>query len=123
MAGVFKNDKCVVNMSTIVVAAAASRVRGALTMYNQFLDHLKKDVGNNRYYIFVHPSMPKPEIERVDYIDIDITSTVKRLVFDYWGCSEYLKSHQINADFLLSLENTGVRVNGIPQFIFKSPDN
>lgn len=104
-------------MYTIVVAAAASRLRGALTMYSQFLDHLKDHVGNNHYYIFVHSSMPKPEINGVEYIVINITSATKRLKFDYFGCANYLTTHNIKADFLFSFENTGVRVNGIPQFI------
>ena len=104
-------------MYTIVVAAAASRTSGALTMYNQFLNHLKNHVGENQYYIFVHPSMPKPRIDGVKYIEIDITSIINRLRFDYFGCAEYLKSHQIKADLLFSFENTGLRVKNIPQFI------
>lgn len=105
------------NMYTIVVAAAVSRFRGALTMYNQFLDHLKDHVGGNKYYIFVNPSMPRPIIVGVEYIEIDITSAYRRLKFDYYGCEDYLKSHHIKPDFLFSFENTGVRINGIPQFI------
>lgn len=116
MARIFKNDKRVIIMYTIVVAAAASRLRGALTMYNQFLDHLKNHLGD-KYYIFVHPSMPKPQIDGVVYIEIDITSPAKRLKFDYYGCAKYLRIHHIKADFLFSFENTGVRANGIPQFI------
>ena len=104
-------------MYTIVVAAAASRLRGALTMYNQFLDHLKNNVGSNQYYIFVHSSMPQPVIGGVKYIEIDITSAFRRLEFDYYGCANYLRSHHIKADFLFSFENTGVRINGVPQFI------
>lgn len=104
-------------MHTIVVAAAASRLRGALTMYNQFLCHLKEHVGTNRYYIFIHPSMPKPEIIGVEYIEVDITRADKRLKFDYYGCADYLKAHHIDADLMFSFENTGVNVHGKPQFI------
>lgn len=104
-------------MYTIVVAAAVSRLFGALTMYEQFVEHLKDNISGNKYYIFVHPSMPKPKIDGVEYIEIDIISTFKRLKFDYFGCAEYLKVHHINADVLISFENTGIRVNGIPQFV------
>lgn len=117
MAGISKNDKSFVNMYTIVVAAGAARSGGALTMYNQFINHLKNHAADKRYYIFVHQSMPKPEITGVEYIEIDVTSSLKRLKFDYYGCADYIKSKQIKADLVFSFENTGVRVKGIPQLI------
>lgn len=105
------------SMYTVVVAAGAARFGGALTMYNQFVGHLKNHEGENKYYIFVHSTMPRPEINGVEYIEIDVTTSLKRMKFDYWGCANYLKEHHIAADLIFSFENTGVKVKGLPLLI------
>ncbi len=104
-------------MKKIVVLADAMRGGGTTTVYLQFMKHLKDYIGNNQYYIFVHPNIPKPEIEGVEFVEVDTHSHFRRLLFDYFGCVKYLKKHQIKPDLIISLENTGIRIKNVNQLV------
>ena len=97
-------------MKNIIVIATASRASGALTIYKQFISHLKNNILDNKYYIFIHPSMPKMSIDGVEYIEIDTTNYLKRIYFDWFGCRKVLKSRNIEPDVIISLQN--IAING-----------
>ncbi len=106
-------------MAIIVVSAAACRVRGTLTIYKQFLTHLSQRIDGNHYYIFVHQSMPQPEIVGVDYLTIDVTSWSKRIVFDLYKAKTTLKKLGVRPSLIISLQNSGIWYSlDVPQIIY-----
>lgn len=93
----------------IIVSAAALRTSGGNTIYRQFIEHLRNHVSSDDfYYIFIDYDMQQPYIKGVEYICVDIRSHIKRCLFDYFICARILKSKDINPDFVISLQNTGV---------------
>lgn len=96
-------------MKNIVLIATACRTGGALTIYKQFISHLKEYINGNRYCVFIHPDMPKPEIEGVIYIEHDTSRHLDRILFDWVNCRKMLDERRIVPDVVLSLQNTGVR--------------
>ena len=102
----------------IVVLATASRVGGALTIYKQFLNHLRNEKGTDNYYIMVNKTMPMPEMDNVIYIVVDTTSILSRLFFDFYQGGKLLKVNGILPKVLVSLQNTGLFRSGLPQVIY-----
>lgn len=91
----------------VLVLSAACRDSGALTIYKQFIFHLPNYVKNNKYYIFVDPSMPQPEIENVEYIHDSDHSYKHRMYMDKEGYMRELKERGVKPDVVFSLQNTG----------------
>ena len=79
----------------IIVLASATRSSGALTIYKQFLSHLPNYVKDNRYFIFVDPSMPQPEIENVEYIHDSDHSYKHRMYMDKEGYMQEIKNEKM----------------------------
>lgn len=103
----------------IIVSAAAGRESGALMIYQQFLSHLREHVGKNRYYLFVDPDMPAPEIPGVTYFKVDLRSMRSRILFDNFRCRKYLERYGVKPDKVISLQNTGVKsLSYLPQLIY-----
>lgn len=104
----------------IVVSAAAARESGALMIYKQFLHYLQTLVKEDHYYIFVNPEMPMPEISGVTYFPVTLWKNIwNRIRFDAIGCRKFLEDKGIQADKVVSLQNTGVRsLRGLPQLIY-----
>ena len=106
-------------MKKIVVSAASLRMGGAITIYNQFISHLRDEIGNDLYYIFVNKVLQQPLIPGVQYHVIDIESRSRRNWFDNIGCKEVLDKVGFAPDLVVSLQNTGVRCfKGIKQLIY-----
>lgn len=106
-------------MKNIVVSAASLRMGGAVTIYNQFLEHLKEEIGDNQYFIFINKVLQQPKINGVRYYVIDIEARKKRNWFDSQGCKEILLQEGFNADAVISLQNTAVRcLQGLPQIVY-----
>lgn len=101
----------------ICVIATASRESGALSIYLQFLNALKGQGGNARYYIFVDECMPQPQIEGVTYIIYD-TRGFKRITFDFIGFKKTIKKLHIIPDRIVSFQNTAVYYPGVQQMIY-----
>lgn len=91
----------------IVVNTSATRTSGALTIYKQFISHLKENAGGNSWYIFVDSSMPQPQMEGVTYMCDDNHSRLHRIYWDYIGCLLFLKSKGIVPDVIVSLQDSG----------------
>lgn len=96
-------------MKNIVVSAASLRMGGAVTIYNQFISHLREEIGDNRYFIFVNKVLQQPSIPRVRYYEIDIKSRKRRNWFDNTGCKEILDDEGFIPDVVISLQNTGIK--------------
>lgn len=43
----------------IFVIATTLQAGGGITIYKQFLSHLPKYIGQNKYWIFINPVLPK----------------------------------------------------------------
>lgn len=91
----------------IVVNTSATRTSGALTIYKQFISHMRENVRENRWYIFVDSSMPQPQMEGVTYMQDDNHSWLHRIYWDYVGCMRRLKRKGIVPDVIVSLQNSG----------------
>lgn len=102
---------------TFVVIAQACRTSGALTIYRQFLSHLQELKGNNRWIIFIDPSMDHPNIPGVEYVFDSNHSWLQRINWNRKGFSEYCKDKGIVPHCIVSLQNTGVMTD-IPQLIY-----
>lgn len=92
----------------ICVVATASRESGALSIYKQFLTALKDEIGQDRYLIFVDPSMPRPQIQNASYIT-KRTSGFGRIAFDFWQAASLLKQAGFRPDVILSFQNSKIR--------------
>lgn len=95
----------------IIVNASAARTSGALSIYKQFISHLKDNIKGNKYYIFVDCSVPKPSMENVTYICENNHSWLHRIYWDYIGCRKWIKRHKIKPDVIVSLQNSGIITN------------
>lgn len=103
----------------IVVSAASLRMGGAVTIYNQFITHLREEIGDNRYFIFVNKVLQQPSIDGVQYYEIDIESRKRRNWFDKTGCKEILEKVGFQPDAVVSLQNTGIRsFANYPQIVY-----
>ena len=106
-------------MKSIVVSAASLRMGGAVTIYNQFITHLREEIGDNHYFIFVNKVLQQPSIPGVRYYEIDIESRKRRNWFDNTGCKEILEKEGSQPDVVISLQNTGIRsFANYPQIIY-----
>lgn len=94
-------------MSAVVVNAAALRTGGALTIYRQFIGHLPEYIGNDKYYIFVDPSMEQPAIDGVTYIHDANHSKLHYVLWSICGQKRWLKKHGIKPSVIVSLQNVG----------------
>jgi len=103
----------------IVVSATATRSSGTLTIYNQFLNHLPKHLEGKNYTIFVHPSMPQPKLDGVQYVAVHTEGQIQRIMFDWSGCKRELGRLSVRPDAVVSLQNTGVRcLRDYPQLVY-----
>lgn len=103
----------------ILVSAAALRTSGARTIYRQFIEHLKKRVDGNHYYIMVDKDMEMPPIDGVCYWIVDISNKAKRLQFELWGFKRLLREKAVSFDAVISLQNLGIRrLRHLPQIIY-----
>lgn len=106
-------------MKNILVYAAALRMGGAVTIYNQFIDHLKTEIGDNKYFIFVNGVLNQPDIHGVRYCVVDIASRKNRIEFEKKNCIEILKKEDFVPDLVISLQNTGLKcLSSIPHIIY-----
>lgn len=113
------NRDNIVSMKNIVVSAASLRMGGAVTIYNQFLEHLREEKADNKFFIFVNKVLQQPHIAGVRYYVIDIEARNKRNWFDNQGCKEILQQEGFNANAVISLQNTAVRcLHGLPQLVY-----
>ncbi len=101
-----------------MVLATASRIGGALTIYKQFLDHLKDEIGDDSYVVVVHKTMPMPKISGVEYLVVDTTRMWNRIFFDFYKCKRLFKKKGIVPDVIVSLQNTGLFHARIPQVVY-----
>lgn len=101
----------------VCVVATASRESGALSVFKQFITALKTEQGDDRYCIFVDPSMPHEEIEGVTYIDYD-TCGARRLAFDAFGFRNEVERAGFSPDVIVSFQNVAVAYPKARQIIY-----
>lgn len=103
----------------ICIVATICKETGALSIYNQLMSHLKEEQQpDEHYYIFIDPSMPTPELEHVEYIKYATNGIRNRLKFDKTGFRMRCEELGILPDVIFSLNNTGVRYEGVRQFVY-----
>ena len=90
----------------VCVLATASAKRGALAMYNQFMQALAANQSNSEWHIFVDVDMPMPEMLCVHY-HICHTKGFGRVWFDLKGFKQETRRLGIVPDVIFSLQNTG----------------
>lgn len=101
----------------ICVIATASALRGALVIYNQFVNGLKCYHGEDKWHVFVDKNMPTPRIPTVEY-HVYHTKGFGRMWFDFYGFKKYCKRNGITPDVIFSLQNTGVKCKSIRNVIY-----
>lgn len=92
----------------VIVLASACRSGGALSIYRQFITHLPIYVKDNKYYIFVDPSMDQPVMKNVLYIHEVDHSWKRRVYMNRKGYLQTIKSMNVVPDVIFSLQNSGI---------------
>lgn len=101
----------------ICTIATASALRGALTIYKQFISHLEKNAGDDEWHIFVDVNMPMPTIPNVEY-HVCHTKEVGRILFDIKGFKSFCRENKIVPDVIFSLQNTNVKMDSSRNIIY-----
>ena len=105
-------------MSQIVVNATAARTSGALSILNQFINHIPQE-SFDIYYIFVDAGYSQIPVNNVVYIKVDTGSWAKRIRWDGYGLKNWIKRNNIYPSLIISLQNTGVKFDKrIPQLVY-----
>lgn len=105
-------------MINIFVSATAARSSGALSILNQFVEHIPYN-SNITYYVFVDSSFVPILKERVVYVYINTSKWCDRILWDFYGIKRWSVNKKIKANIIISLQNTGVRYDkDIPQIIY-----
>lgn len=97
------------NNMNIFVIATTLQAGGGITIYKQFLSHLPEFIGENKYWIFVNPVLPKVDIKGVTYISFPLQSKIKRILFEGRWLKNYAKKNGIRPDVVVSLQNNGYK--------------
>lgn len=93
----------------IFVIATTLQAGGGITIYKQFLSHLPEFIGENKYWIFINPVLPKVDIKGVTYISFPLQSKIKRILFEGRWLKNYAKKNGISPDVVVSLQNNGYK--------------
>jgi len=97
---------------TIFINATAATEGGALTILKQFLEEIPICSNKNMYYYIFCSS---EELKVYERENIKIINNIKgkkwldRIKWDLWGLEKWSKKKDINADLIISFQNTGVR--------------
>lgn len=104
---------------TIFVIATTLQAGGGITIYKQFLSHLSKYIGQNKYWIFINPMLPKVAIEGVTYISFPLQSKLKRILFEGKLLQNEIVKLGVNPDVVVSLQNNGYKkIGGSKQIVY-----
>lgn len=102
----------------VCIIATICKETGALTIFYQLMNHIKEANKNgSRFYIFIDPSMPTPDVEKVTYIKYN-TAGLNRFKFDGYDFRRICNERRIKPDVIFSLNNSGVRYKGIRQIVY-----
>lgn len=107
------------NKKIIFVNATSATVGGSLTILKQFVANIEKRRDKlKQYYVFVPLDC---EIKSTDYFEIvpiKAKSYKDRIMWDFWGIKKWSDKKMINPHIILSLQNTAVKFDEIPQIIY-----
>lgn len=103
----------------IIVVATTLQVGGGITIYKQFLSHLPKYIGQNKYWIFINPVLPQVAIEGVTYISFPLQSKLKRILFEGKWLQAEITRLGVKTDVVVSLQNNGYKkIGGRKQLVY-----
>ncbi|CDC52025.1 glycosyltransferase [Bacteroides finegoldii] len=103
----------------IFVIATTLQAGGGITIYKQFLSHLPKYIGHDKYWIFVNPILPQVVIEGVEYISFPLQSKMKRILFEGKLLQREITKLRVKPDILVSLQNNGYKeIKGCKQIVY-----
>ena len=93
----------------ILVIATTLQAGGGITIYKQFLSHLPKHIGQDKYWIFVNPVLPQMVIRGVTYISFPLRSKIKRTLFETKQLKAEVVKLGVKPDVVVSLQNNGYK--------------
>ena len=99
-------------LKTIFINDTAATEGGALTILKQFLDGINKYSNKDYiYYVFCSlAELKKYENENIKIInDIKAKKWIDRIKWDLWGLKNWSKKNNIEANLIISFQNTGCR--------------
>lgn len=103
------------DMKRILVNAPALTSGGGLTILKQFLNNFPTE---HQLFAFVSVKFHHlPSRDNIVYINTHSKAWSRRIIWDYWGINNWCKKNSIKPDLIISLQNTGVRVN-VKQLIY-----
>lgn len=102
----------------LFVIATAARYSGALSILNQFIKNAFLH-SNFTYYIFVDPGYSGFSNDFINFVPINTQKWIKRIRWDNGGLKKWSIENEIEADLIVSLQNTGIAYNDTtPQLIY-----
>lgn len=110
------------NYKIVFINNPAARSGGALLILRQFLEEISRQKDNDFiFYIFCYGEELKMyESDRIKIIgDIDTKKWRNRIIWDLYGLKNWSKRTGINADLIISLQNTApFYYKGVPQILY-----
>ena len=105
-------------MSKLVVINATAAIEGgALIILRQLLLNSPNSL---RFIVFVSVYFDElPKLDHIQYINPNAKSSLKRLYWDNFGSNNWCKINNVKPDLIISMQNTGVKMNGdVKQIIY-----
>ena len=104
---------------TIFVNATSATEGGILTILNQFLKEIES-LNNKeiKYYVFTSIDLVTNSRNINIISDINGKKLLDRIVWDLFGMRKWAKKNNIYPDLIISLQNTGVIFNKVPQLVY-----
>ena len=92
----------------IAVNATALKIGGALSILRQFVYHIDQ---HHQYYLFISDQLTPdfPSQKNIHLIKINTNSSLKRILWDWFGLKRWFRVRNLIPNTVLSLQNTSVR--------------
>lgn len=103
----------------ILVNATAARSSGALSILNQFIDHIPCGAHADDYVLFVDPDFTQIEKKNVTYVKVDTKKWIRRIIWDGHGLKQWCLKNKIFPQLIISFQNMGVNFSkNVPQLVY-----
>lgn len=103
----------------ILVNATSATIGGSFTILNQFIKNINNDIDKNKvYYIFVPVTSKLKSFDNIVIVPVKAKKYFDRIKWDLVGIKKWCKDNAIKPNLIISLQNTAVLFNNIPQVIY-----
>lgn len=108
-------------MKRILINATASTSSGALSILRSFINYIKKnenDLKDNFHFILFTQLDEFTSCSVLSIEKVKVSGWKERIKWDFGGLKKYCDSHFIEADLIISMQNTCTKWKGILQLVY-----